>query len=136
MATLFLIHRINRTCRQGLEEAKFSADDWYNLLSVSHRYGCERARKRSIKEIEQLDPPADNVDRIVMARKFGVEQWLVAACVALVEREDPLTYAEAEKLGLDMTVAVSEAREKYIRDMYGYGESATVDLVKSILHIK
>lgn len=50
-----------------------------------------------------------------MAKKFGVEAWLLPACVALVERQAPLTYVEATKLGLDMTVLFSEAREKYIQ---------------------
>ena len=48
-----------------------------------------------------------------MAKKFGVEEWLLPACVALVERRDPINYAEAERLGLGMTVLISEAREKY-----------------------
>jgi hypothetical protein len=101
--------------RQGLEEANFSAADWCNLLSISHRYECGRARERSIREINTLNPPIDNADKIAMAKKFEVGEWLLAACVALVERQEPLTYAEAEKLGLDMTVLISEAREKYIQ---------------------
>ena len=127
---------MNRTCRQGLEEAKFSEDDWYNLLSISHRYGCERARERSIKEIEKIRPAA-NVGKIAMARKFGVEQWLVPACEALAAREGPLTYAEAEKLGLHMTVLISEVREKYIQNtLDDYGWPTTAELVKSALHLE
>lgn len=79
-----------------------------------------------------------------MAKKFEVEEWLLPACVALVERQDPLTYAEAEKLGLDMTVLISEAREKYIQrqrdpaDILG-GEPPnkdTTQLVKDVLGIQ
>ena len=93
-----------------------------------------------------------------MAKKFEVEEWLLPACVALVERQAPLTYAEAMKLGLDMTVLLSEAREKYIQQQQsGYSShspwgqqrsgSVFVDswnrqsnkgtalLVKEILHI-
>jgi len=103
------------TYRQGLEEAKFSKADWCNLLSISHRYECGGARERSIKEISRLGLSINGADKIAMAKKFGVEEWLVPACVALVERENPLTYAEAHKLGLEMTVLVSKAREKYIR---------------------
>ena len=54
-----------------------------------------------------------------MAKKFGVKKWLLPACVALVERQGPITYAEAEKLGLGMTVMVTEAREKYIQQPRG-----------------
>ena len=110
---------MNRKNRQGLEEVKFSKDDWCNLLSISHRYECERARNRSIREINKPYSAVDNVDKIVMSKKFGVEEWLLPACVALVERQAPLTYAEAMKLGLDMTVLLSEAREKFIRQQQG-----------------
>jgi len=132
--------------RQGLEEAKFSRTDWRNLLSISHRYECARARERSIKEINKLDPPINDADKIAMAKKFGVEEWLLPACVALVERQDPLSYLEAEKIGLDMTVLLSEAREKYLRrqqnpSYYGYNSYGqrpnmdTTQLVKEVLHI-
>ena len=52
-----------------------------------------------------------------MAKKFGVKKWLLPACVALVERQSPLTYSEAEKLGLGTMVLISEAREKYIQQL-------------------
>jgi len=138
---------MNRGHRQGLEEAKLSKDDWCNLLSISHRYECEGAHKRSIKEINKLDLSIGDADKIAMAKKFGVEEWLLPACVGLVERQDPLTHDEAEKLGLDMTVLVSEAREKYIqRQQSGvwnsynsYGQQPNKDtsqLVKEVLHMK
>ena len=119
MTASFLIYDMNRKNRQGLEEEKFSKDDWHNLLSISHRYECERARERSIKEIGKLDPPIDDVDKISMANNLGIEEWLLPACVALVERQAPLTHVEAMKLGLNMTVLVSEAREKYIQQQQG-----------------
>jgi hypothetical protein len=117
VVTPFLIYSMNRTHRQGLEEAKFSKDDWCNLLSISHRYECERARERSIQEINKLDPPVDDVDKIVMAKRFEVKAWLLPACVALVEQEGPLTYAEAKRLGLGMTLLISEAKEEYIQKL-------------------
>lgn len=106
---------VNRINRQGVEEAKFSEADWCNLLSISHRYECGRARERSIREINKLDPPVNDADKIAMAKKFGVEEWLLPACVALVERREPLSYAEAEKLGLGMTVLLSAVREKWLQ---------------------
>lgn len=158
---LSLIYGMNRKNRQGLEEKKFTKDDWCNILSISHRYECKRARERSIKEIAKLNPPINSVDKITMAKKFEVEEWLLPACVALVERQAPLTYAEAMKLGLNMTVLLSEAREKYIqqRQSGGYNShnsvwgqqqggsmfvdswsrqptKGTTQLVKEILHIE
>ena len=129
------------THRQGLEEAKFSKDDWYNLLSISHRYECEGARERSIKEINKLGSPATDVDKIAMAKRFEVEEWLVPSCVGLVEREDPLTFAEADKLGLDMAVLVGEARERYAeavfdRDRHGREGPSAAQLVKDVLGVK
>ena len=73
-----------------------------------------------------------------MSKKFEVEEWLLPACVGLVGREDPLSYAEAEKLGLDMTVLLSKAREKYVQ-LPTHGPQPnenTVQLVKGVLHIE
>ena len=141
------MYGMNRKNREGLEERKLSKNDWCNLLSISHRYECESARERSIKEINKLDPPIDSTDKIVMAKKFEVEEWLLPACVALVERHSPLTYVEAQKLGMDMTVLLSEVREKRIQrqrsGLYNsynsYGQQPNKDigqLVKEVLHIK
>ena len=147
-----LIYDVNQTYRQGFEEEKFSKDDWYNLLSISHRYECQGARNRSIKEINKLGSSVTNVDKIAMAKRFEVEDWLVPACVALVEREGLLTLAEAYTLGLEMTVLVSNAREKYTqvqRQLGGHTHtpwrptsshvqptSTSTQLVKDILRIK
>ena len=130
----FLIFVVNRTNRQGLEEVEFCEADWCNLLSISHRYECDRARKRAIKEINDLNPPINKADKIAMSKKFEVEEWLLPACVALVERNDPLSHSEAEKIGLDMTVLLSEAREKYIRGQQPNGD--TTQLVKEVLRIE
>ena len=141
---------MNRTNRQGLDEAKLSGTDWCNLLSISHRYECKRARERSIKEINKLGPPVDNAGKIAMAKRFGVDQWLLPSCVALVERQDPLSYPEAEKLGLHMTVLLCEVREKNIQQkqtqMYstGFGsysppnanKAKITQLVKEALNIQ
>lgn len=143
----FSIYGVDLKNRQGLEEQKFSKDDWCNLLSISHRYDCERARERSIKEINKLVPPLADVDKITMAKRFEVEEWLLPACVALVERQAPLTSAEAHKLGLPTTVLLSEAREKWIQrqksamfnSYNSYNQQPNKDtsqLVKEVLHIE
>ena len=110
-----LVCGVNRSNRQGLQEAKFTRIDWCNLLSISHRYECKCAHARSIIEIKKLDPPLGDATKIAMSKKFGVDEWLLPACVALVERKEPLSYVEAEKLGLEITVLLCEAREKFIR---------------------
>ena len=51
--------------RQGLEEEKFSKDDWCDLLSISHRYECERARERSIKEIDRSEEHTSELQSLV-----------------------------------------------------------------------
>jgi len=149
---LFSICDANKTYRRELE-AKFSKDDWCNLLSISHRYECEGARKRSIKGINNLGSSVTSAEKIAMALTFGVEGWMVPACVALVEREGTLTLAEAYDLGLEMTVLVGKAREKYIRlqrqgagNAYSFYNSSgqlfpqrmptTTELVKDVLRIK
>ena len=82
-----------------------------------------------------------------MAKRFGVEEWLLPACMALVERKAPLTSFEAHKLGLTTTVLLGEAREEWIQrqksDIFNsynsYNQQPNKDssqLVKKVLHIK
>lgn len=55
------------------------------------------------------------VDRVVLARMYGVSEWLRSAYVELVERREIVTLAEAAKLGLESTTTLCRARERAAR---------------------
>jgi hypothetical protein len=53
-----------------------------------------------------------DVDKIVCAREFHVDQWTTPAYIKLCQREEPLTSEEAAKIGLEGTLLIFRIRER------------------------
>jgi hypothetical protein len=66
-----------------------------------------------------LMPLAENyfndVDKIVFAREFQLDQWIAPALVKLCQREEPLNGEEASKIGLDTLLFISRIREERLK---------------------
>ncbi|KAH7338065.1 hypothetical protein B0J17DRAFT_660628 [Rhizoctonia solani] len=54
-----------------------------------------------------------DVDKIVFAREFDIEEWLAPAHVRLCQREQPLNAEEAKKLGVESVLVLWRMREKH-----------------------
>ncbi|CAE7145562.1 unnamed protein product [Rhizoctonia solani] len=54
----------------------------------------------------------DGVDKIMFAREFDIKEWLALAHVRLCQREQPLNAEEAEKLGVQSVLLISNMREQ------------------------
>ena len=52
------------------------------------------------------------IDRILLARSYGVSEWLYAGLVDLGKRQGDITLEEAKKLGLETTARLCQVREK------------------------
>ncbi|KAF8888853.1 hypothetical protein BD779DRAFT_434849 [Infundibulicybe gibba] len=87
-------------------------DELILLLSISSRYDFEEVRRHAIHWMGLLEPPIDSVQRLHLANKFDVREWLAKAYRDICQRDAPLTEAEALKIGLKNTVLIAQAREK------------------------
>ena len=85
---------------------------WTSLLSISTHFDMYRVRDRAIMEIETFYPPIDSVDKVVLAVKHNVPEWLPPTYAALCQRADPIDIEEGRKLGLETTVLLAKARER------------------------
>ncbi|CAE6469460.1 unnamed protein product [Rhizoctonia solani] len=54
-----------------------------------------------------------DIDKIVFAREFGIQDWLALAHKNLCERTEPITLEEARKLGIESLVFISRMRELF-----------------------
>ncbi|KAH7338040.1 hypothetical protein B0J17DRAFT_409458 [Rhizoctonia solani] len=54
----------------------------------------------------------DDVDKIVYAREFGIREWIIPAYINLYRRTEPLSSAEAEKIGFKGAMLVFRLREE------------------------
>ena len=93
------------------DENTFALESWINLLSFSTRFICDKIRSRSIREIEAIQSRVDPVERVVLAVRHNIPQWLSGAYQELCQRQDTLTEAEGEKLGLSTVIKLMRARE-------------------------
>ena len=75
----------------------------------------ESLRGFVIQELDRQRDDIEPVERIVLAQKYHLPQWLMGAYAALCERKEPLTFSEATKLGGEIPCKIAEAREIAIR---------------------
>jgi hypothetical protein len=90
--------------------------DWINLLSIASRYDFQRIRDCAISAIDHRRWPRwnegiDPIERIVLAEKHDIPEWLPIAYADLCQRPNPLEEWEGEKLGYRKLTLLARARE-------------------------
>ena len=93
------------------DEHAFTLDSWVSLLSFSTRFICDKIRARSIRELEAIQSRVDPIERIVLAVRHNIPQWLNVAYQELCQRQDSLSEEEGERLGLSTVIKLMRARE-------------------------
>ncbi|KAJ7118416.1 hypothetical protein C8R43DRAFT_934164 [Mycena crocata] len=86
---------------------------WITLLSISTRLQFDLLRAQAIQSIEESPTALDPVDKLVLAVKYSIPEWLAPAYTALCQRPNCLEEWEAEKIGLKKTVQIARAREAF-----------------------
>ena len=93
------------------DEYAFTLESWVSLLSFSTRFICDKIRARSIRELEAIQSRVDPIERIVLAVRHNIPQWLSGAYQELCQRHDSLSEEEGERLGLPTVIKLMKARE-------------------------
>jgi hypothetical protein len=108
---------------RDFEGNDFSYDGWKSVLHLSTRWGFASIRRLALGSIK---PPTAH-DRLLLARTYSVDDWVIPALSALCERTPPLTLSEARQMSIEDVVLVSTVRE----DIRGYAlqvDSAEIPL--------
>ena len=92
---------------RDFEVNDFSYDEWKSVLHLSTRWGFASIRRLALSSIE---PPTAH-DRLLLARTYSVDDWVVPALSALCERTTPLSLSEARQMNIEDVVLVSTVRE-------------------------
>ena len=85
----------------------FSYEEWKSVLHLSTRWGFASTRRLALGSI---DPPTAH-DRLLLARTYSVDDWVIPALSALCERMTPLSLSEARQMSIEDVVLVSTVRE-------------------------
>lgn len=84
-------------------------DEWASALELAVLWGFERVRDFIVKRVQETGTLAE---QIVTARRLDMQDWCWDACAKICQRQAPLTMEEAQRLGLEDTVMISQVREK------------------------
>ncbi|KAI0354611.1 hypothetical protein OH77DRAFT_1425677 [Trametes cingulata] len=84
-------------------------DEWTSVLRITHRYEFDQHRALAIERLERLATP---VERIFLARTYDILHWLHDAYYDLCIREEPLTYDEGVRLGMQDVILLADLRQR------------------------
>jgi len=88
-------------------------DEWTSVLKLSTLWGFRELRQRALDALVQM--PIHPADKVVLAREYDVERWLVDGYMELVKRDTGLSSEEKKKLGYESSLRVYEKREDTFR---------------------
>lgn len=88
-----------------------TAEEWTSILDLATRWEFADVRELAVCQLQTLDLAP--VERVALARAYDIcGRWTLAAYIALCERTQALTLAEATLLGLETTTRVAQLREQ------------------------
>ncbi|OCB88008.1 hypothetical protein A7U60_g4793 [Sanghuangporus baumii] len=94
-------------------QSELQQDEWISVLQLSHMWSCDRLFALAISKLSVLE--VDPILKIMLAKTYNIEAWLPPAYFSLVTRAEPLTLEDAEKLGMETTMKLTEVRESRYR---------------------
>ncbi|KAG8845162.1 hypothetical protein FRB96_002606 [Tulasnella sp. 330] len=98
--------------KQMSSPLNLTIEQWSEALHIATLWNLTSAREHIIERFATLFPDQPPIDRIVIADKCGVAQWIHPAYETLCTRQDPPTLEEGiEKLGVKRIVALFTIRE-------------------------
>jgi hypothetical protein len=97
-------------------------EDWVSVLKLSTRWHFNRIRGLAITHLAAI--AMDPVDKVVLAKKYKVRDWLQSGYESLVSRSTMISLEEAEKIGYQTAHLLYQARESAaVRNRpYGYND--------------
>ena len=84
-----------------------SFKEWSSILDLSTRWGFVSIRELAIR----CTKPPNSLNRLLLARKHGVEQWILPALLELCQRPEPLSLEEARLMDFEDVVLVGSVRQ-------------------------
>ena len=92
---------------RNFEQHALSYDEWKSVLHLSTRWDFVSIRMLALNNIQ---PPTPH-DRLLLARTYSVDHWVIPALSALCERRAPLNLDEAHQMNIEDVVLVATVRE-------------------------
>ncbi|KAG6909475.1 hypothetical protein DXG01_017197 [Tephrocybe rancida] len=104
-------------------EPQLSKQGWIEVLGVADMWEMNKVRQHSIDKLTSL--PLGSVERIVLAKKYHVPQWLRSAYSALVDQNNYLTLVDSSEIDYPSAIKIFQLRETRARrnqGLYNYSQ--------------
>ncbi|KAF8504683.1 hypothetical protein F5888DRAFT_774080 [Russula emetica] len=92
---------------ENFEQHDLSYEEWKSVLHLSTRWDFASIRRLALNNIQPPTP----YDRLLLARTYSVDDWVIPALSALCEREASLSLDEARQMDIEDVVLVATVRE-------------------------
>ncbi|KAJ7590542.1 hypothetical protein C8J56DRAFT_783010, partial [Mycena floridula] len=89
-----------------------SIEEWVGALHLATMWDMARIRKFVILSLNQFKPLLDAASRAALGKQYNVEQWYFAGLVELVKRAKHIELTEANILGIETVLKITELRER------------------------
>ncbi|KAF8891869.1 hypothetical protein BD779DRAFT_1621939 [Infundibulicybe gibba] len=102
---------MNTLCgRSDASSNKLNLGQWTSVLKLSDMWDMERVKTIAVKSMESL--VLSPAERIVLGRQYHVDDWVVQGFVKLVERDDPISLDDGERIGFEWAFKIAAMRER------------------------
>lgn len=93
---------------RNIEGHDLSYEQWKSVLHLSTRWRFASLRKLALKS---MDPPT-SFDRLLLARTYDVDHWVLPALSGLCERKRNINIKETRQMNAEDIVLVTTVREE------------------------
>lgn len=105
----------------------YSFEELSSILDLSTRWGFTSIRDMAIR---CLKPPTPH-QRLILGRKYGIDQWILPALQELCEKPELPTRDEACLMGLEDVILVGSVREKVRTHALTADSAGIMDRIKA-----
>jgi hypothetical protein len=109
---------INELLSSGYPRPSLDLDksSWISLLRLSTMWQISSLRLAAIARLTRLlTAETDAAEKLDLGDRYDVPQWSISALTAFVNREDGLTMADMEKLGIERLLKIARLRETKLK---------------------
>ncbi|VDB95545.1 unnamed protein product [Peniophora sp. CBMAI 1063] len=95
----------------GATTAVLTLDEWMGVLALAKKWNLESMRDKAVAGSDAEIQKRTVIDKILIAKKYGVSQWLKEGYRALASRGGPITSQERDALGWETYGRLMHVRE-------------------------
>ncbi|KAF5391650.1 hypothetical protein D9757_002445 [Collybiopsis confluens] len=88
-----------------------SLSQWTSVLKLADKWSMKAVRDHAITSMERL-PDIDSVDKVVIARTYGIHFWLAPLFNEILQRPQSFTERDVQRLGLSTVLRLMSVRDR------------------------